>query len=480
VNPESRWSRAVPIAVLVAAALVVSACRGSGEDEGRAAGDDGGPASAVDVSPLDELIDRFLDGPSSDAGAEVALAMGETGDERFGPWLLDLYRLGRSTRIDDAVTEALAGLSGIQPVGFRTDDYRQYGNWVYDEAVDPGAGYRRWKLELYGSIDDEFARLLEPVADDVLLARIQWGGVTRGGIPELNDPERVIARDADWMVDDELVLGLVVDEVAVAYPLRILGHHELANDEIAGVPISLVYCTLCRSGLAFDRRVGDRVLDFQTSGLLIESNKIMVDTQTDTLWRHQTGRGLAGPLAGEELPQFPVVTTTWSQWTSDHSATEVLAIPDPIFPADAGAAPERPPIAYDYEPGEAYRFYYEDPDVWFPILDTPGAFDLKEEVIGLEVGDDAVAVGVEALVAAGPRVFAVGDRSVALVPGPAGARAYEVTGSPLGPGPIEEPFDAGEDGLRLDDGTVGPRLAVPQLFWFAWYGRHPQTTWWPA
>ena len=307
------------------------------------------------------------------------------------------------------------------------------------------------------------------------LARIQWGGVTRGGIPELDDPERVPAAAADWMLDDELVLGLVVEGEAVAYPLRIMGHHELANDVVGDVPVSMVYCTLCRSALAFDRRVDGQTLDFQTSGLLIESNKIMVDTQTDSLWRHQSGRGLAGPLAGQELDQFPVLTTSWGEWVRANPTTGVLAIPDPIFPDDAGAAPEKPPIAYGYEPGEAYRFYYEDPDVWFPILDTPDAFGLKESVIGLEDDGDALAVGVEALTAAGPLVFAVGDRSVALVPGSDGARASDVAA-----GTLDGIAQAGDGELRLDDGTVGLRVPATQLFWFAWFGAHPETGWWPA
>ena len=183
------------------------------------------------------------------------------------------------------------------------------------------------------------------MADEVLLSQIQWGGVARGGIPELNDPVRLPASSADWMTAEELVLGVVVDGEAMAYPVRILAHHELANDEIAGIPVSMVYCTLCRSGLLFDRRVDGAVLDFQTSGLLVESNKIMVDVQTDTLWRHQTGIGLSGPLEGVELAQYPVLTTTWAEWPEADPDTEVLDIPGPIFP-DAASSPSslRSPI----------------------------------------------------------------------------------------------------------------------------------------
>ncbi len=442
-------------------------------------------ASAPDPSEIEDRVEDFLEIPNSRAGAELALAMGASGDPRWGPWLVDIYRLGRSTRIDQAAAAALSNLSGLDPVGLRTDDYRIYGNWVYREAPDPGAGYRRWKTELYGSIDTEFADLLSEVPDDLLLSQIQWGGVARGGIPELNDPVRIPASAADWMTDEELVLGVVIDGEAVAYPVRILAHHELANDEIAGVPVSMVYCTLCRSGLLFDRRVDGgadadgQILDFQTSGLLIESNKIMVDVQTDTLWRHQTGIAMSGPLEGQELAQFPVLTATWAEWLAAHPETEVLDLPSPIFP-DASTSPEQPPIAYSYDPDDAYRFYYEDPDVWFPIFDTPDVFELKEPVIGLIGGDDALAVQVASLSAEGAQVFEVGERVVALIPGPAGARAYDVAGAGVTAGPLANGFEADDSTLTLDDGSSWPRVTAPQLFWFAWFGQHPDTAAWPS
>lgn len=478
-----------PAAGLLALALVAAACSSADPtgDGAAAVGDStttafpepevpaGGPGAEFLALPLEGQVDEFLAEPNSVKGAAVAQAMGDTGAIRWGPWLLDLYRLGRSTRIDDAVVESFTALSGVEAEGNRTADYRNFGNWVYRESVDPGPGYRQWKLGLYGSIDEEFAELLSGIPDDVLLSQIQWGGVPRGGIPELNDPERVAASEATWMVDDESVLGVVVDGVAVAYPLRIMGHHELANDVIAGRPVSMIYCTLCRSGLLFDRRVGDQVLDFQTSGLLIESNKIMVDVQTDTLWRHQTGVGLAGELEGVELEQFPVTTTSWAEWIEEQPDSEVLAIPEPIFSDD----PLRPPIVYDYEPGEAYRYYYEDPDVWFPVFDTPDVFALKDEVIGLSDGDDDIAVLVSAVAEAGPQVLEVGERLVAVVPTAGGARVYDVSGSALTEGPIAEPVDDNNAALTLADGTSWDRLVAPQLFWFAWFGQHPDTRWWP-
>ena len=438
--------------------------------------DETAPEAFVELE-LEEKIEQFLEQPNSTLASNIAADMGLSGDPRWGPWLLDLLRLGPSNLTDEQVAGALSLISGVdrgENPGITTD-YRIFGRWVYDQAIDPGPGYREWKLSLYSPIDDDFERLLSSVDDDLELSRIQWGGVPRGGIPELNDPARVTPQVADWMVSDEIVFGAVIDGEAVAYPFRILGHHELANDTIAGVPISVIFCTLCRTALLFDRRVDGQVLDFQTSGLLTNSNKIMVDIQTDTLWSHLDGVGIGGPLDGVELTQFPLETTTWGEWLEDHPDTTVLDIPSPIF----FEHPEQAPIAYPYEPNSPYQGYYDNPEVWFPILDTPtGDIELKEEVLGLAVGDDRLAVSVPAVIDGGARVFVVGGEPRLVVPNSAGARVYDGAGTELADGDQPE-VTSDDDRAVLADGTELPRLPVNQGLWFAWFGNNPTTDWWP-
>lgn len=429
----------------------------------------------VDASLL-EQIDDFLDAPNSGKSAVIAANMGASGESRWIPWLLDIHRLAQSTKSDKEAINALALLTGIEPVGVRVDDFRIYGQLAQSEGIDAGEGYREWKLGLYGFIDDEFAELLSGIADDQLLSEIHWGGVTRGGIPELNNPERVPVSEADWMTPDELVLGAEVNGEAVAYPVRILGHHELANDVIADIPVSMVYCTLCRTGLLFDRRLGDEVLDFQTSGLLWSSNKVMVDKPSDTLWQHLTGTGIAGPNEGVVLEQFPVVTSSWSDWVEEHPDSETLVIPGPIFFPET---PERPPIVYPYDPGGAYQNYYENPDVWFPIFDTPDVFALKTDVLGLDVNGDTLAIEVAALVDHGPRVFVVGEQAVLFVPTTNGARAYDAQGAGVVDGDVPDIADADPERVVLADGTELERIVVAQTFWFAWFGDHQDTRTWP-
>ena len=342
----------------------------------------------------------------------------------------------------------------------------------------PGPGYEDWKRKLFATIDDDYLFLLDGVDDDATLAAISWGGVRRGGIPELNDPVRISVAEADFMTPDELVLGVVVEGKPVAYPLRFLARHELANDHIEGVPVSLVYCTLCRTGLLFDRRVDGQVLDFQTSGMLIDSNKIMVDIQTDTLWHHLRGLGIGGPLKGVELEQFPVVTTRWSDWVAEHPDTETLAMPEPIYFRDT---PERPPIAYDYTPGTAYALYYESEAVWFPIVEAPDTFERKEGVITIERNGVAVALGLADVEASDPFVYVLGGEPLVVVPNVGGARVYSGAGLDLEDRATVEvaPDGATPDSVTLADGRELPRIVSAQSFWFAWYGQHEDTLTWP-
>jgi len=135
----------------------------------------------------------------------------------------------------------------------------------------------------------------------------------------------------------------------------------------------------------------------------------------------------------------------WSDWFAENPNTEVLKLPRPIFFDD----PERPPISYDYTPGEAYRSYYDNPDVWFPILDVPDTFAIKTEVVGIERNGDTVAFDVAAFNALGQIVeIEVGGDLLTVEPTGAGVRV----------------FDAAAD-----------RIITEQSFWFAWHANHPDT-----
>ncbi len=154
---------------------------------------------------------------------------------------------------------------------------------------------------------------------------LQFGGPPPDGIPPIDEPVFLAAEAVDFLADDEPVLAIEIDGDARAYPVQVMIWHEIVNDTVGGIPVSVTYCPLCNSALAYDRRVGERTLSFGTSGLLWNSALVMYDRQTESLWSHFTGQALAGVLAGTELDFFPVATVPWGAWRDAHPDGIVLS-----------------------------------------------------------------------------------------------------------------------------------------------------------
>ena len=130
------------------------------------------------------------------------------------------------------------------------------------------------------------------------------GGPPRDGIPSIDDPEFVRAAEAE-LPGNEPVIGLIVGAEARAYPLRILIWHEIVNDVIGGVPVAVTYSPLTNTGIVFERRVGDRVLEFGTTGKLRYSDLVMYDRTTESWWQQFLGEAIVGELTGTRLAMLP-------------------------------------------------------------------------------------------------------------------------------------------------------------------------------
>ncbi len=143
-------------------------------------------------------------------------------------------------------------------------------------------------------------------------------------IPSLEDPHFEPATEVDWLPRVEPVLALEINGDARAYPLRIMTWHELVNGTVGGVPVTVSYCPLCNSAVAYDRRVNKRVLDFGTSGALLNSSLVMYDRQTESLWSHYTGEAVAGHLTSAQLNLIPVQTVSFERFMETYPAGYVL------------------------------------------------------------------------------------------------------------------------------------------------------------
>ena len=191
-------------------------------------------------------------------------------------------------------------------------------------AADPTGPIQSTRREdVPSALQDPFgAGHPEPLVD---LGEIR-GVVPPDAIPALEDPAFEPAADVTWLAPVEPVLALEINGDARAYPLRIMTWHELVNGTVGGVPVTVSYCPLCNSAVAYDRRVGERILDFGTSGALLNSSLVMYDRQTESLWSHYTGQAVVGHLTGIQLDLIPVQTVSFERFLASHPGGQVLSL----------------------------------------------------------------------------------------------------------------------------------------------------------
>ncbi|MBT3360256.1 MAG: DUF3179 domain-containing protein [Rhodospirillales bacterium] len=377
--------------------------------------------------------------------------------------LILALRYNRS--LSEPISSALSKISGH--TGAKT--WFDWMLWLEanPEAV-PHESYRQIKLETLMQVDPNFARFI-PLSPDARIRReeVVWGGVAVDGIPALNNPVQTPADEAKYLIPGELVFGVEINGDARAYPLRIMDWHEMLNDVIGGVPVSLAYCTLCGSGILFETRLDgfDEPLVFGSSGLLYRSNKLMFDRTTDSLWNQFTGRPISGALAGRgiEMKILPIAITSWRQWRATHPHTRVLSL-------DTGHV-------RDYSPSGPYGHYFDSPDLMFPALSNGETRPIKDYVFGIRTAGGAKAWPVENFRGTPVINDTVGLINVVLI-GNAITRTVRAfrrddlvfeRATPAGPLTANgEPWEITETAIVNPAGKTLPRVAGHVAFSFAW------------
>ncbi|MFM2141131.1 MAG: hypothetical protein RLZZ25_1396 [Gemmatimonadota bacterium] len=281
-------------------------------------------------------------------------------------------------------------------------------------------------------------------------------------------PEAVVmvAPAASDVAPDRLVVGVVVNGEARAYPLQFIGYHHFLTDTIAGRPVLVTYCTVCRTGRVFDPVLDGAVERFRLVGM-DEFNAMLEDQTTGSWWRQANGEALVGPRRGTVLAELPSVQVTLRQWTALHPETRVMR-GDPRF-ADAYDRD------YAYERGTSRRTLTgTDPRSWAR----------KSWVIGVRLGGADRAYDWNALLRLGAINDTLAGRPIVLVVATDSASFFA----------FERPdaatiFARDGDSLRAGDRAVGfggrgPRdtlrvITASQEFWHSWQSFHPGTTRYP-
>lgn len=184
------------------------------------------------------------------------------------------------------------------------------------------------------------------------------GGPPKDGIPAIDDPQFEPVSQVSDLGAQEPVIMLSMNGEAKAYPLRLMMWHEIANDKIGGVPVTITYCPLCNSAVVFDRRVNGKILDFGVSGKLRHSDMIMYDRQTESWWQQFVGRGIVGHMTGVTLKRLPARVIPFSAFQHSFPNGKVLRASNP----NARRYGKNPYVKYDSSENPfLYRGRYDGP-----------------------------------------------------------------------------------------------------------------------
>lgn len=216
----------------------------------------------------------------------------------------------------------------------------------------------------------------EDVPHTVPLDQIVSGGPPPDGIPPIDDPRFESVDEArEWLSARDPVMITEAGGEVRAYPLAILTFHEIVNDTLGGENLLVTYCPLCNTGLVFHRDLDGETLSFGTSGRLWNSNLVMYDRATRSLWSQFTGEAIVGDRTGDSLEQVPMQMLALEEVAERWPDAKVLS-------RDTG---------HDRPYGNNPYTGYEDGDPFLFRGQTSGPLEQMDRVIAVGGADDPVA-----------------------------------------------------------------------------------------
>lgn len=146
-------------------------------------------------------------------------------------------------------------------------------------------------------------------------------------IHNANDILSIADSRAKYLVSQDTIVGVTINDETRAYPISMLNVHEMVHDELGGVPILVTWHWPSASPRVFDRRIDGHVRMFGVSGLMAGGNLAFYPRHEDLsvggepLYSQLLGRTITG--TAHTLTPIPSTFTDWKRWHTEHPDTTV-------------------------------------------------------------------------------------------------------------------------------------------------------------
>lgn len=256
------------------------------------------------------------------------------------------------------------------------------GCFLYCESINTNSDQDRKQDYVSQSIKikfREFKTNLKRRSIDLNL--ILDGGPGKDGIPAINNSKLVSISETKIKED---VLGVLVDINGKKryYPYNILVWHEIVNDAFNGMDIVVTFCPLCGSAIVFNANLEGERLQFGVSGKLYESNMLMYDKKTESLWSQSRGEAVVGDYTGKKLELVKMQLLRFDELKAKYPETRILS--------------EKTGYSRDYSL-YPYGNYESTKLLYFPVSVQDTRFQAKEIMYVFNLHDKSVAFPVDDL-----------------------------------------------------------------------------------
>jgi len=269
----------------------------------------------------------------------------------------------------------------------------------------------------------------------IKLDELYQGCPKRDCIPAIDKPKFIKAEDAVFLQEKDVVVLVNYHDIQRAYALKILQSHEIVNDWFGATPIAISYCPLCGSAVAIKRTLDGQDVEFGVSGFLHNSDLVMYDRKTESLWGQITGRAIVGPKTGTQLKKISAQMVSWGSVKKQYPQIEVLSLE----------------TGYQMDYSKLHYGDYDSTDkLYVPVPLSDARLHIKSVVYGVEAGDENIAFEESYLAEKRLIHFQLAGKNATI--------EYQDKGL------VSAYFDTNKE-----------EITTTHVFWFAWYNFHQNT-----